>query len=61
MKTSIEIIVGGKNVKSVKSKLTELDQEWLQLIIEAKNLGIEKAEVLEYLLSNRIPELIFDK
>ncbi|WP_102273063.1 anti-repressor SinI family protein [Cytobacillus massiliigabonensis] len=30
-------------------EVTEIDKEWLQLIIEAKNLGIEKKEILDYL------------
>ncbi|MED3550889.1 DNA-binding anti-repressor SinI [Cytobacillus praedii] len=32
-----------------KIEVTEIDKEWLQLIIEAKNLGIEKKEILDYL------------
>ena len=36
------------------SNISELDVEWLQLIIEARNLGIEKKEVLDYLINNGI-------
>ncbi|MED3573010.1 DNA-binding anti-repressor SinI [Cytobacillus praedii] len=35
-----------------KIEVTEIDKEWLQLIIEAKNLGIEKKEILDYLKHN---------
>ncbi|MFC0414598.1 DNA-binding anti-repressor SinI [Cytobacillus solani] len=35
-----------------KIEVTEIDKEWLQLIIEAKNLGIEKQEILDYLNHN---------
>ncbi|WP_313799822.1 anti-repressor SinI family protein [Cytobacillus sp.] len=34
-----------------KAKVTEIDREWVQLIIEAKNLGIEKKEIINYLNS----------
>lgn len=29
---------------------TELDNEWIQLVLEAKNLGIEKEEIRSFLL-----------
>lgn len=35
----------------------EIDKEWLQLIIEAKNLGIEKKEILDYLLNKGVKGL----
>lgn len=38
----------------------EIDREWLQLIIEAKNLGIEKKEILDYLLNNGDKGLLID-
>lgn len=36
-------------VVETKAKVTEIDREWVQLIIEAKNLGIEKKEIINYL------------
>lgn len=43
-----------------KIDTTEIDREWLQLIIEAKNLGIEKKEILDYLLNNGGKVLMID-
>ncbi|MBY0122943.1 anti-repressor SinI family protein [Bacillus sp. S/N-304-OC-R1] len=36
--------------------IANLDQDWLQLIIEAKNLGIPKEEVFDFLTNNIVPE-----
>lgn len=30
-------------------KIEEIDMEWIQLIIEAKNLGLNKEEIREFL------------
>ncbi|MBP2241850.1 DNA-binding transcriptional regulator YhcF (GntR family) [Cytobacillus eiseniae] len=32
-----------------KIEFAEIDQEWLQLIKEARELGIEKKEIIDYL------------
>lgn len=37
-------IIGGKKVKKM-----ELDQEWVKLIVEARNIGIQKEEVSMFL------------
>ncbi|TCJ05791.1 DNA-binding anti-repressor SinI [Cytobacillus praedii] len=47
--SSIRFLFGGNIVFETKIEVTEIDKEWLQLIIEAKNLGIEKKEILDYL------------
>ncbi len=31
----------------------ELDIEWLQLILEAKNIGIKKEEIRQFLLNDK--------
>ncbi|MFE8697319.1 anti-repressor SinI family protein [Cytobacillus sp. FJAT-53684] len=41
-----------------KAEFTEIDQEWLQLLKEAKNLGIEKSEVLDYL--NKVKDILLE-
>lgn len=38
--------------KQMYSKV-ELDIEWLQLIMEAKNIGIEKEEIRQFLLNDK--------
>mgnify|MGYP000952655472 CR=1 FL=1 len=38
-------------MEEVESKEQQLDLEWIQLIKEAKNLGIEKEEIREFLSS----------
>ena len=47
--SSIRFLFGGNIVFETKIEVTEINKEWLQLIIEAKNLGIEKKEILDYL------------
>ncbi|WP_338030821.1 anti-repressor SinI family protein [Cytobacillus citreus] len=34
--------------------MEELDFEWMKLIVEAKNMGIEKDEIREFLLKNGV-------
>lgn len=46
-------ILGGYTVEEVESNELQLDLEWIQLIKEAKNLGIEKEEIREFLSSHR--------
>jgi Anti-repressor SinI len=36
-------------VVETKIEVTEIDKEWLQLILEAKKLGLGKKEILDYL------------
>lgn len=38
--------------KQVYSKV-ELDNEWLQLIMEAKSIGIKKEEIRQFLLNDK--------
>ncbi|QED50016.1 anti-repressor SinI family protein [Cytobacillus dafuensis] len=40
--------------------MEELDFEWMKLIVEAKNMGIEKEEIREFLLKNGAKELIIE-
>jgi len=46
-------------VLEAKVNTSELDLEWLQLIMEAKNLGIEKNEIIDY-LNNNESKKVFD-
>jgi hypothetical protein len=43
-------------VKSITVGLQELDQEWLELMIEAKSLGLELTTVREFLKENAVGE-----
>jgi antagonist of SinR len=43
-------------VEEIESNEQKLDLEWIQLIKEAKNLGIEKEEIREFLSSHREKE-----
>lgn len=37
-----------------------IDLEWLQLIMEAKNLGLQKEEIREFLHNNRAKEALIE-
>ncbi|MGN7177767.1 hypothetical protein BK139_14745 [Paenibacillus sp. FSL R5-0490] len=41
-------------------KVEEIDLEWLQLIMEARNLGLQKEEVREFLHNNRAKEVLIE-
>ncbi|KAF0820621.1 MULTISPECIES: anti-repressor SinI family protein [unclassified Cytobacillus] len=41
-------------------KVEEVDLEWLQLIMEAKNLGLQKEEIREFLHNNRAQEVLME-
>ncbi|MFE8701458.1 anti-repressor SinI family protein [Cytobacillus sp. FJAT-54145] len=43
---------------NVKVNIEGLDSEWMQLILEAKSLGIEKDEIREFLNSRGVGELV---
>jgi DNA-binding transcriptional MerR regulator len=43
-------------VEKIEMKDKELDLEWIQLIQEARNLGIEIEEIREFLSSQREEE-----
>jgi DNA-binding transcriptional MerR regulator len=40
---------GGDMVERIKRNVEELDKEWIQLIIEARDLGIDINKVKEFL------------
>jgi DNA-binding transcriptional regulator YhcF (GntR family) len=40
---------GGKNLISEKATTEELDKEWMQLIMEALEMGLKKEEIREFL------------
>lgn len=44
-----------------KIVMDKLDNEWIQLILEAKRLGVEKEEVRDFLQSNTLKELVGNK
>ncbi|MCU1807642.1 anti-repressor SinI family protein [Cytobacillus firmus] len=41
-------------------KVEGIDLEWLQLIMEAKNLGLQKEEIREFLHKNRSKEVLIE-
>lgn len=41
-------------------KVKGIDLEWLQLIMEAKNLGLQKEEIREFLHNNRAKEVLIE-
>jgi antagonist of SinR len=43
-----------------KTGLEEIDQEWLQLILEAKNIGMVKEEIREFLIQNGVKDMLMD-
>jgi antagonist of SinR len=49
--------LGGNRLNNLNGQNEGLDSEWVQLVIEAKNMGIEKDEIREFLLKNTINEL----
>lgn len=52
------VILGGRILKEQNVKIEEIDLEWLQLIMEAKNLGLQKEEIREFLHNNRAKEVL---
>jgi|UPI000554C3D6 hypothetical protein len=48
---------GGKVVKTMKM-VEGLDQEWMDLILEARNLGIEMEMVRNFFMQNGTKELV---
>ncbi|KAB2336092.1 DNA-binding anti-repressor SinI [Cytobacillus depressus] len=42
---------------NIKTQTELLDREWIQLIIKAKGMGIEKEEIRKFLLKNEVKEL----
>ncbi|WP_113883118.1 MULTISPECIES: anti-repressor SinI family protein [Cytobacillus] len=41
-------------------KVEGIDLEWLQLIMEAKNLGLQREEIREFLHNNRANEVLIE-
>ncbi|MFD2445085.1 DNA-binding anti-repressor SinI [Bacillus sp. CGMCC 1.16607] len=41
--------------------LKDLDKEWVQLIMEAKQLGMDLSTIREFLHGNEIKELLIEK
>jgi DNA-binding transcriptional MerR regulator len=48
---------GGDMLNSKTSFLAELDKEWIQLIMEAKKLGVDISDVREFLNKNNLHEI----
>lgn len=42
----------------IKVLTGELDKEWLELIIEAKKIGIAKEEIKEFFLKSGVNEIV---
>lgn len=52
------VILGGRILTEQNVKIEEIDLEWMQLIMEAKNLGLQKEEIREFLHNNRTKEVL---
>lgn len=48
---------GGDMVERITGNLAELDKEWIQLIMEAKVLGIDISVVKDFLEANKLKEV----
>ncbi|MFE8697321.1 anti-repressor SinI family protein [Cytobacillus sp. FJAT-53684] len=44
----------------IKSKVEGIDTEWVKLMVEAKNLGIEKEKIREFLMKNSVKQMIIE-
>ncbi|MBW8350138.1 anti-repressor SinI family protein [Bacillus sp. IITD106] len=51
-------ILGGTNLGEEKEYIIEMDQEWLTLILEAKNMGFKKEEIRDFFRTKELKELI---
>jgi DNA-binding transcriptional MerR regulator len=40
---------------------TELDNEWLELIVEAKNLGLDISTIKNFLKGHEVTEVLLEK
>lgn len=49
---------GGNYVVEMKVNTGELDKEWLELIIEAKRMGIAKEEIQEFFMKSGVNEIV---
>lgn len=52
---------GGDRVNRNMEWLKDLDTEWMQLIMEAKKLGIDLSTVRDFLNGNEIKEILIEK
>jgi hypothetical protein len=48
-------------VKSRTVCLNGLDKEWLELIMEAKRIGLELVTIRDFIKENEVRELILEK
>lgn len=53
-------ILGEDILTEQNVKVKGIDLEWLQLIMEAKNLGLQKEEIREFLHNNRAKEVLIE-
>ncbi len=49
---------GGNYVVEVKVTVGEMDTEWLELIIEAKKMGIKQDEIREFFMNSGVTEIV---
>ena len=49
MMAGLPKILGGVKVTSLVKKMDELDEEWVQLILEALEMGIDKEDIRAFL------------
>lgn len=50
----------GKYMFKTKVNIKALDYEWIQLILEAKKLGIEKEKIREFLKREGLKKLVLE-
>jgi DNA-binding transcriptional MerR regulator len=48
-------------VSSKVACFTELDKEWLELIVEAKNLGLEISTIQNFLKGHEVTKVLLEK
>lgn len=53
-----ESYFGGKSVFKTEASIEGIDMEWMQLILEAKELGLDQEEIRKFLQSNVVKEQI---
>jgi DNA-binding transcriptional MerR regulator len=47
-------------VSSKVAGITELDKEWLELIVEAKNLGLEISTIKNFLNGHEVTDFLIE-
>lgn len=51
-------VIGGENMTSILKTNDVLDEEWVQLILEALEMGIDKQEISDFLSKRKIEDAL---